>query len=68
MEIIKKVRQKQSISRYRLAKDTGLTYKAVLAIENGGDLKLSTLYKIAAALGVSASELLAIEENSGNEK
>lgn len=68
MEIIKKIRQKQSVSRYRLAKDTGLTYKAVLAIENGCDLKLSTLYKIAAALGVSASELLAMEENNVNEK
>lgn len=68
MKIIKKIRQKQLISRYRLAKDTGLTYKAVLAIENGGDLKLSTLYKIATALGVSASELLALEENNVNEK
>ena len=68
MEIIKKIRQIKSISRYRLAKDTGLTYKAILAIENGGDLKLSTLYKIATALGVSASELLALEENNVNEK
>ena len=68
MEIIKKIRQIKSISRYRLAKDTGLTYKAILAIENGGDLKLSTLYKIAEALGVSSSELLALEENSVNEK
>lgn len=58
MTKIKELRKILNISRYKLAKDTKITYKALTDIEKGGDIKLSNLYKIAKALGVSARELL----------
>ena len=58
MNKVKEVRKKLGVSRYRLSEDTGISYKALTAIENGGDVKLSTLNKIAVALDVVVKELL----------
>ena len=58
MNKVKEVRKKLGVSRYRLSEDTGISYKALTAIENGGDVKLSTLNKIAIALDVVVKELL----------
>jgi transcriptional regulator with XRE-family HTH domain len=44
---------------YRLAKESGVTAEGVRRLElPGSDPKLSTLYKLAAALGVTARELV----------
>lgn len=49
--------KQKNVRRYGLAKRTGLNYHTLINIENGGDVKLSTLKKIADALGVSVKEL-----------
>ena len=61
---IKEIRQELNISRYRLSKDTHISYIALMNIEKGGDIKLSNLYKIAKALGVPAEKLLKEENNN----
>jgi transcriptional regulator with XRE-family HTH domain len=44
---------------YRLAKESGLSTEGVSKLETAGsDPKLSTLYKLAEALGVGARELV----------
>lgn len=48
----------KDVRRYRLVKKIGLNYHTLINIENGGDVKLSTLKKIADALGVSVKELI----------
>lgn len=58
---VKHVRQKLNISRYKLAKDTGLSYVGLINIEKGLDVKLSTLYVIAKALKVHVKELVSQE-------
>lgn len=65
MTNIKKVRQSKGVSIYYLAKKTGLNYSTLFIIEKGGDLRLSTLYKIAKALAINPSELL-LEKKCGN--
>ena len=55
---IEQVREKKGISRYRLAKLTGLNYVSIWKVENGGDIKLSNLRKIAEALGVEVKDLI----------
>lgn len=52
------IRESKNISRYALAKKAGISYKALVAIENDGDVKLSTLERIAEALQVSIVELI----------
>ena len=54
---VKKVRTEKHISKYMLSKLTGITRSALTAVEAGGDVKLSTLYKIAEALGVDVVDL-----------
>lgn len=54
---VTKVRTNVGISKYKLCKMTRLSFPALTAIEKGGDVKLSTLYKIADALGVDIKEL-----------
>ena len=53
---LQKVRNKKEISRYKLAKDTGITYKSLWKIENGGDAKISTLVLIANVLKCSVKD------------
>lgn len=54
---IKELREAKGISKYQLAKKTGLQYRTIPAIENGGDVKLSTLIRIAIVLNVKVKEL-----------
>lgn len=58
MNKIKQVRIKKNMTRYRLAKDADLDYSTLRKVESGGDVKLSTLRKIAAALGVDVKDLV----------
>ena len=53
MNKIEQVRTKKGMSKYRLAKLSGLDYVTITKIEKGGDVKLSNLRKIAKALGVN---------------
>ena len=54
---LKVVREAKGVSRYTLAKRAGLNYRTILAIENGGDVKLSTLQRIADVLQVNIKDL-----------
>lgn len=58
MTNIKAIRLQKDISRSLLAKKTGLNYRTLMAVENGGDVKLSTLLKIAKVLNVNVKQLL----------
>lgn len=58
MTKIEEIRIAKGFSRYRLSKITGLSYITISAIENGGDVRLSSLSKIAKALDVKVSELI----------
>lgn len=58
MLLIKEIMLQKDVRRYGLAKKTGLNYHTLINIENGGDVKLSTLKKIADALGVSVKDLI----------
>lgn len=54
---MKAIRESRGLSKSRVAKMTGLSYTAYFAIEKGRtDLRLSTLCKIAAALGVEPTK------------
>jgi transcriptional regulator with XRE-family HTH domain len=53
------LRNQKGISRYALGKLAGLSWEGVAKLERrGSDPKLSTLYKVAAALGVTVCDLL----------
>ena len=54
---LKVVREAKGVSRYTLAKRAGLNYRTIPAIENGGDVKLSTLQRIADVLQVNIKDL-----------
>ena len=54
---LKTVREAKGGSRYTLAKRAGLNYRTIPAIENGGDVKLSTLQRIANVLQVNVKDL-----------
>ena len=58
MNNIEQVRLKKGMSRYRLAKLTGLDYASIMKVEKGGDIRLSNLRKIAKALGVEVKDLI----------
>jgi DNA-binding Xre family transcriptional regulator len=62
---VKKVRTEKHISKYMLSKLTGITRPALTKIENGGDVKLSTLHKIAEALDVDVVDLFERSTNNG---
>ena len=53
---LQKVRDEKGVSRYKLAKDTGITYKSLWKIENGGDAKISNLVVIANVLKCSVKD------------
>ena len=51
------IRESRGLSKSRVAKMTGLSYTAYFAIEKGRtDMRLSTLCKIAGALGVEPAK------------
>lgn len=58
MNKIEQIRKEKGVSRYRLAKLTGLDYTTILKIERDGEARLSSLRKIAKALGVTIQEVV----------
>ena len=58
MNKIKQIREQKSLSRYQVAKVSGVWYKNLIDIENGKDVTLSTLRKIAAAMDCEVSDLV----------
>lgn len=54
---LKEVREAKGVLRYQLAKKANLQWRTIPAIENGGDVKISTLKRIADVLGVDIKEL-----------
>jgi transcriptional regulator with XRE-family HTH domain len=63
---LRRLRQEQGLTRYRLAKLSGLSKEGVCNLEEpGADPKLSTLVKLAAALGVPVCDLLSCREAAG---
>ncbi len=57
-----RLRRERGWTSYKLAQHAAVTLPAVLAVERGCDPKLSTLCKLAAALGVRVAELVNPEE------
>ena len=55
---LRKIRLAKGSSKYRIAKETGMQYQTIDAVEKGGDLRVSTLIKIAKVLDVDVKELL----------
>lgn len=58
MNKIKQIRESKGLSRYEVSKKSGVWYKNLRDIEEGKDVTLSTLRKIAAAIDCNASELI----------
>lgn len=58
MNKIEQIRKEKGVSRYRLAKLTGLDYTTIMKIERNGEARLSSLRKIAKALGVTIQEVV----------
>ncbi|MFR4383306.1 MAG: helix-turn-helix domain-containing protein [Phascolarctobacterium sp.] len=55
---LREIRLAKGISKYRIAKETGMQYQTIDAVEKGGDLRISTLIKIAKVLDVDIKDLL----------
>lgn len=55
---LKEIRLAKGISKYRIAKETGMQYQTIDAVEKGSDLRVSTLIKIAKVLDVDVKDLL----------
>jgi transcriptional regulator with XRE-family HTH domain len=56
---LRRLREEKGITRYRLAKLAGLSIEGACRLEEAGsDPKLSTLFKLAPALGVEPAELV----------
>ena len=58
MNKIERLRKEKGMSRYRLAKLSGLDYVTIMKIERDGEARLSSLRKIAKALGVTIQEVV----------
>ncbi len=58
MNKIKQIREQKGLSRYQVAKASGVWYKNLRDIENGKGVTLSTLRKIAAAMNCEVSDLV----------
>lgn len=56
---VQKVRleKKKKVSKYRLCKETGISFNSLTSLENGGDVRLSTLERIAKVLKVEVKDL-----------
>lgn len=57
-DCIRRLRTDQGLSKAEVARRADLTWKSYHAIETGGDSLVSTLRRIADALGVGIAELL----------
>jgi transcriptional regulator with XRE-family HTH domain len=58
-ERLRQLREQKELTRYRLAQLSGVSKEGVNKLERGdADPRLSTLVKLAAALGVSPRDLL----------
>lgn len=56
---LKQIREKKNMSTYKLAKLSGVTHSRIYYAENeNSDIRVSTLLKLAKALGVTANDLL----------
>jgi transcriptional regulator with XRE-family HTH domain len=56
---LRRLREERGLTWYRLAKLSGITKEGLAKLEQpGSDPKLSTLRKLAAALGVTVEELV----------
>lgn len=58
MNKIKQIREQKGLSRSQVSKVSGVWYKNLIDIENGKDVTLSTLRKIAAAMDCEVSDLV----------
>lgn len=58
MNKIKQIREQKGLSRSQVSKASGVWYKNLSDIENGKDVTLSTLRKIAAAMNCEVSDLV----------
>ena len=58
MNKIEQIRKEKGMSRYKLAKLSGLDYVTIMKIERDGEARLSSLRKIAKALGVTIQEVV----------
>ncbi len=58
MNKIEQIRKEKGMSRYKLAKLSGLDYVTIMKIERNGEARLSSLRKIAKALGVTIQEVV----------
>ena len=58
MTKIKQIRKERKMSLYKLAKATGISYTTLWNIEKGGDVRLSTLERIADVLECRVSDLV----------
>jgi transcriptional regulator with XRE-family HTH domain len=57
-KLLRELRKAKGWTRYRLAKESGLTQEGLRRLEKrNADPKLSTLLKLAAALGVGVQDL-----------
>ena len=58
MNKIKQIREQKGLSRSQVSKASGVWQKNLIDIENGKDVTLSTLRKIAAAMNCEVSDLV----------
>ena len=58
MNKIKQIREQKGLSRNQVANTSGVWYKNLYDIENGKNVTLSTLRKIAAAMNCEVSDLV----------
>jgi transcriptional regulator with XRE-family HTH domain len=66
---LRQLRRQNGLTRYRVGKLAGLSTQGISNLERrGSDPKLSTLYKLAHALGVSIEELVRDEDEPAKSK
>lgn len=58
MNKVKQIREQKGLTKIQVSKASGVCYKNLLDIENGRDVRLSTLRKIAAAMNCEVSDLV----------
>jgi transcriptional regulator with XRE-family HTH domain len=64
---LRELRQRRVLTLHELGECSGVAYNTIWRLENGyTDARPSTIRKLAAALGVEASELVAAAEDSGS--
>ena len=64
---LKELRQRRVLTLRELEAESGVSYNTIWRLENGyTDARPSTIRKLAAALGVEASELVVPAGDSGN--